>query len=280
MKRILITGVNSYVGNSFAEWVSDSPESYSVTKISLRDETWKEQDFSEFDVVLHVAGIAHKKETKKNADLYYKVNRDLTFEIAKKAKAEGVKQFIFLSSMSVYGMNKGTIHKYTPVKPKSNYGKSKWEAEKNIETLNNDNFKIAIIRPPMIYGKGCKGNYQRLRKIALKTPVFPDISNKRSMIFIDNLSEFIKYVTDNIGESIYFHQNIEYVNTSNLVKNIAKVHEKRILLTKLFNPLLKKLNESVFNKVFGDLIYENIDHKDICFLSDFKQTIFLTEKRD
>src|SRR5699024_3871046 len=103
MKRILITGVNSYVGNSFEEWVSDLRKSYSVTKISLRDGTWKELDLWEFDVVLHVAGIAHVSRDTKMEEAYYRVNRDLTVEVAEKAKIDGVKQFIFMSSIIVYG---------------------------------------------------------------------------------------------------------------------------------------------------------------------------------
>src|SRR5690606_7124221 len=119
-------------------------------------------------VVIHVAGIAHVKETKENADLYYKVNRDLAFEVAKKAKNEGVKQFIFLSSMSVYGIETGIIKINTPTNPKTNYGRSKLEAEELISSIESDSFKVAILRPPMIYGKGCKGNYIRLANLAIK----------------------------------------------------------------------------------------------------------------
>ena len=158
MKRVLITGENSYVGNSFADWVKDDPE-FQVDKISLRDDSWKEYDFSIYDVVLHVAGIAHQKETKKNSESYYRVNRDLTVDVAQKAKEKGVNHFIFLSSMSVYGLDTGVINKMTPLKPKTNYGKSKLEAEEAISSLATSSFEIAILRPPMIYGANCKGNF-------------------------------------------------------------------------------------------------------------------------
>ncbi|HLQ71883.1 MAG TPA: NAD-dependent epimerase/dehydratase family protein, partial [Bacillota bacterium] len=196
MKQILITGVNSYVGNSLAEWLGQYPDDYMIEKMSLRDGSWRDVDFSKYDSIAHVAGIAHRKETKKNAHLYYKVNRDLAFEVAKKAKKENVKQFILLSSMSVYGINKGVIHKYTPTKPKSNYGTSKLQAEELITTLIDESFKVAIIRPPMIYGHGCRGNYPRIARIAIKFPVFPDIRNNRSMIYIDNLNIFVKLLID------------------------------------------------------------------------------------
>ncbi|MEW9676281.1 NAD-dependent epimerase/dehydratase family protein [Lentibacillus sp. L22] len=281
MKKILITGVNSYVGNSFEKWVSDYPEQYSVDKISLRDGSWKEKDFSGYDVVLHVAGIAHQKETKENAHFYYKVNRDLAFEVAQKAKGEGVKQFIFLSSMSVYGMDKGVIHKYTPANPKSNYGKSKLQAEGLIKSLDDDYFRIAILRPPMIYGKGCKGNYQRLAKLAMKSPLFPDVNNKRSMIYIDNLSELIRLLIDGFEEGIYFPQNEEYVCTSDMVRTIAETHGCNIRLTKLFNYPIRLFRFSIIDKVFGDLVYEktlstNKNKPKIDFIG-FEESIKMTE---
>ncbi len=256
MKKILITGANSYIGTSFEKWVAQWPDKYSVDTVDMKDGSWKEKDFSKYHVVFHVAGIAHIKETKENQGLYYKVNRDLAYETAKKAKADGVKQFIFLSSMSVYGIETGVISKDTPLRPNSAYGKSKVEAEELISGLASDVFKVATLRPPMVYGKGCKGNYQRLAKLAVKTPIFPDIDNKRSMIYIDNLCEFVRVLIDDCGAGLYFPQNHEYVKTSEMVKLIAEAHGKKIRMTKLFNPLLRLLRISTVNKVFGDLVYE------------------------
>lgn len=280
MKKILITGLNSYVGTSLKRWLASYPNRYSVESISLRNDSWKDRDFSEYDVVVHVAGIAHIKETKENAGLYYRVNCDLANEVAMEAKNKGVGQFIFLSSMSVYGMETGIIKKDTPLKPKSNYGKSKLRAEELISILADNTFKVAILRPPMIYGKGCKGNYTRLASFALKTPVFPDIKNKRSMLYIDNLTEFIKLLIDDCSSGLFFPENNEYVNTSEMVKSIAEVHGKKIKMIKLFNPLLKLLKIGMVNKVFGDLVYEKDMSK--CNLSysvcDFESSIPLTER--
>lgn len=257
MKKILITGKNSYIGNKFEEWMSKYPNEYKVDNISLRDEAWKDKDFSKYDVIYHTVGIAHIKETKENRELYFKINRDLAYEVAKKSKDEGVKQFIFLSTMSVYGLETGIIDKNTPLKPNNSYGKSKLEAEKTIILLEDESFKVAIVRPPMVYGKGCKGNYPRLAKLALNTPIFPKVDNQRSMIYIDNLSEFIRILIDDTGNGLFLPQNKDYVNTSEMVKLIAKTHGKTIILTKLFNPLLRLLNISTINKVFGDLVYVN-----------------------
>lgn len=256
MKKILITGANSYIGTSFKKYLQQWNDQYLVDTVDMIGGSWKEKNFSMYDVVFHVAGIAHIKETKENAPLYYKVNRDLVYEVAKKSKVEGVKQFIFLSSMSVYGMETGVISKDTIPAPKSNYGKSKLQAEELITPLQDSIFKIAVLRPPMIYGKGCKGNYVRLEKFALKSPIFPDVKNKRSMIEIDILCEFVKLLIDEGSRGLFLPQNEEYVCTSDMIREIAEVHGKQIYMTKLFNPLLRVLKVSTVNKVFGDLVYE------------------------
>lgn len=280
MKSILITGKNSYIGSRFEEWLAKYPDKYKVDAISLRDESWKEKDFSEYDVVYHVAGIAHRKETKENRELYYSVNRDLAYKVAKKSKDDGVKQFIFLSTMSVYGLESGVIDEHTPLKPKSNYGKSKLQAEELIKPLEDDSFKIAILRPPMVYGKGCKGNYPRLANLAKITPIFPDVDNKRSMIYIDNLSEFVRLLIDNSFGGLFLPQNKEYVKTSEMVKLIAEAHGKEIIMIKIFNPLLRILNVSIINKVFGDLTYNKdlSEYEDDYKVCEFKESVFITEK--
>lgn len=280
MKDILITGVNSYVGNRLEKWLEQWPDKYNIHKISLRDGSWKEKNFSTYDSIVHVAGIAHQKETKENASSYYKVNRDLAHDIAVKAKNEKVEQFIFLSSMSVYGLTTGVIDENTPLKPNTHYGRSKLEAEKLIDELANDHFKVAIVRPPMIYGKDCPGNYQRLRSLALKTPVFPKINNKRSMIYIDNLSEFIRHLIDGEIDGLYLPQNKEYVCTSKIVQQIAEVHNKKMYLTRIFNPLINLFKVNITRKVFGDLIYKRnkTKFKHIKLPFNFNKSITYTEK--
>lgn len=255
MKRILIIGAESYIGTSLEKWLSRYPLEYNIETIDVRLDDWRNEDFSSFDVAFHVAGIAHVKETRSNRQLYYRVNRDLAYEVALKAKSEGVKQFMFVSSISVYGLQKGVIDKNTPLEPRTSYGKSKLEAEKLVKSLEDHRFTVTILRPPMVYGKGCKGNYPRLAKLALIAPVFPDIDNKRSMIHIDNLCEFVKVLIDNRLGGTFFPQNPEYVKTSEMVRLIARSHGKEIRLTRIFNPIIKMLRIPVVTKVFGDLVY-------------------------
>lgn len=282
MKRVLITGKNSYIGTSVEKWLMKEPDKFQVDTIDMKDESWIDYDFSNYDVVFHVAGIAHIKEKKGNKSLYFKVNRDLAYETAKKAKSEGVKQFIFLSSMSVYGLEKGIIDKDTPLNPTSNYGKSKLQAEILINSLNDNDYRIAILRPPMIYGRECKGNYQRLSKLAKRIPIFPNIENERSMLYIDNLCELIRLIIEKEERGLFYPQNREYVKTSEMVRLIAKENRKKILMVKIFNPFIRLLlNIGVVNKVFGSLVYKsNIsDHIDDYRIYEFDETIYYTELR-
>lgn len=284
MKDILITGVNSYIGNSFEKWVSQWSNKYNIYFISLKDESWKQKVFSKYDVVFHVAGIAHVSADPKLEDLYNKVNRDLTIETAIKAKKDGVKQFIFMSSIIVYGdssTEKRVIGRNTVPAPSGFYGSSKLQAEEGIKSLESDKFKVAIIRLPMIYGKGSKGNYSKLAKAAQKLPIFPDIENQRSMLHIDNLCEFIRLVIDNDESGMFFPQNIDYVKTSDMVKLIAESHGKKIKMVKVFNGILKLMARKggVVNKVFGNLVYEQdiSNYKENYRIRNLRESIIKTE---
>ncbi len=255
--KILITGAGSYIGMCFDEFMKNFSD-YQVDTLDMLDENWDKKDFSAYDSVYHVAGIAHRKETEENAHLYYEVNRDLVLKVAEKAKEEKVKQFVFLSSMSVYGVEEGVITKDTPPAPKSNYGKSKIQAEELLEKLRSDDFKVAIMRPPMVYGDGCKGNYQMLVKFAKMLPVFPDYENKRSMIHVDNLSKFVKTLIDEEKDGLFFPQDENYVCTCKMVKEIASGMGKNMKLLKIMNPAVSVLKKFTTQgkKAFGDLIYD------------------------
>lgn len=266
MKKILITGANSYIGTSFEKYMSQWPEKYQVDTVDMIDGTWREKVFSGYDCVYHVAGIAHSDSGKispEKAKLYYAVNTDLTVETAKKAKADGVKQFIFMSSAIVYGESapigkSKMITRDTPVSPANSYGDSKVQAENGVLPLNDDTFKVVILRPPMIYGPGSKGNYPVLSKLAQKLPVFPKVDNQRSMLYIENLMEFVRLMVENEEQGIFWPQNAEYSNTTELVKLIAEAHGKKIAIIPGFTWVLKLLSHctGLVNKAFGSLSYE------------------------
>lgn len=292
MTRILITGSKSYIGNAVKEWLFKDGQYETIDEISVKSHAWHEADFSIYDVVFHVAGIAHVDTgpvDDEMSTLYYQVNCDLAVAVAAKAKEAGVSQFIFMSSMIVYGEGaplgrpKRITRAVSPA-PASVYGDSKWQAELGLDQLRSKDFKVAIIRPPMVYGKGSKGNYPRLAKVAKRLPLFPQVENERSMIHIDNLCEFIKLMIDHKEAGVFHPQNAEYVKTSDLVKEIAMTHGKKMLLTKCFNPFLQLLARrmGVINKVFGNLSYDLSlsDYQHDYRVRHFKESIKLTEDID
>lgn len=240
MKRILITGANSFIGTSVDCWLMQSPGEYQVDTVDTMDGVWKKADFGKYDAVFHVAGIAHVDPKPELAPLYYKVNRDLTVEIASHAKSAGVKQFIFMSSMIVYHASKslkGTVIDHnTQPNPNDFYGDSKLQAENGLHKLESDDFKVAILRPCMIYGNGGKGNFQRLARLAVKTPIFPAWHNKRSMLYIDNLCEFVKQTIDRELVGTFHLQNNEYADTVEIVKHYAQAKRHGLWTSRLFNP--------------------------------------------
>lgn len=276
MKSILITGADSYIGTSVEAWLKRFLNEYRVDTLDMIRPEWREYSFKGYDVVFHVAGVAHQRETKKNEDLYYKINYKLAIEVAKKARNEGVGQFIILSSMSVYGLNQGVVTKDSIPDPKTFYGKAKWMADCEIEKMQSKDFLVSILRPPMVYGRNCKGNYQMLRKLAIKSPVFAEFKNERSMIYIDNLSEFVKKVIDQEQIGIFQPQNREYVSTTEMVREISNAHQKVVFFTRLFNPIIYFLKQrvNIFQKVFGNLVYEKCD---LCDTVGFKESIIRAE---
>lgn len=289
MKKILITGAGSFVGTSVQRYLEKWPEKYKVTAVGTKNGEWKEIDFSSFDTVYHVAGLAHSdvgnvsEETKKK---YYAVNCNLAIDVAEKAKAERVEQFIFMSSAIVYGDSapigkEKMIGRDTPYSPANFYGDSKVQAEKRLLPLSDESFKVVILRCPMIYGKEGKGNFPILEKMAQKMPLFPRIENIRSMLYIGNLAEFVRLMIENEEEGIFWPCNQEWSNTSELVKMIAECHGKRVLLVPGFGWALKGLSHitGYVNKAFGNLAYEEHlgDYKSDYRLYSLAQSIKETE---
>ncbi len=290
MKKILITAANSFVGNAVKKHLENSSERYAVTAISLRDGSWRERDLSGFDCVYHVAGLAHSdigKLTEKEKALYYAVNTDLTEQVALKAKAEGVGQFIFMSSAIVYGDSapigrEKLIDRHTPCAPANCYGDSKLQAERRLLPLADARFRVVILRCPMIYGRGGKGNFPVLEKLALKLPLFPKVENRRSMLYVGNLAEFVRLMIDNEESGVFWPCNREWSNTSELVRLIAACHGKKVCLVPGFTWALKALSHltGYVNKAFGNLAYaEHLgDYSEDYRLYSLEESIMETER--
>lgn len=288
-KKVLITGQGSYIGTAVERWLLKDKDHYQVDTLDMQDETWRDTDFSQYDVVYHVAGIAHAdvgNVTEEQKQLYYKVNTDLTIEVAERARQAKVKQFIFMSSMIVYsGCKENFITSETEPCPLNFYGDSKWRADQKIQEMDAENFKVVVLRPPMIYGKGSKGNYPQLAKLASKLPVFPIVKNQRSMLHIDNLCQFVKLMIDNEEHGVFFPQNGEYSNTSDMVQMIAEVKGHRIIMIPfvgIFIKLLEKVPGKIGGltiKAFGNSSYDMSmsEYKENYRVNSLRKSIVLTE---
>lgn len=294
MKHVLITGEGSYIGTSVEQWLKQWPDDYQVDTIDMRNDSWKKKNFSGYDTVFHVAGLAHAdigKISEERKAFYYKINTELAVETAKKAKLEGIQQFIFMSSAIVYGESapigkKKVITGDTIPSPANFYGDSKLRAENGMQQLEDERFRVVILRPPMIYGKGSKGNYPLLSKLAKNVPVFPNIKNERSMLYIDNLCEFVRLMIENEESGIFFPQNEEYVQTSQMVELIANISGKKIRIWRIMNPVFILLGMfpgkigGMVNKAFGNMIYDSrlSVYKQRYQICDLKDSIRRTEK--
>lgn len=262
MKRILITGAGSYVGESVRRYVLSTSSDFQIDAVDTMNDAWKQADYGLYDAVFHVAGIAHVNADPKMEPLYYKVNRDLTIEVARHAKAAGVKQFVFMSSQIVFhesqSLKTEVLTADTKENPNGFYGDSKLQAEKGLHELECDSFKVCILRPPMIYGPNSKGNFPRLAKLATKVPVFPCWHNKRSMLYIDNLAEFVKQAVERQLCGTFYPQNRELADTVEIIRYFAKVAGHKVWITRLLNPLvwLGSFILQPINKMFATYYYD------------------------
>ena len=263
MKKLLITGENSYVSNELKKYIVKKCLNIKVENISLKNEEWKKKDFSDFDAVIHLAALVHKNEKKLGYDDYEKVNVNLTRKLMDKCKKEGLNNFIFMSTMSVYGIEGSMkkvniITKETLELPTTYYGISKLKAEKILQKNSCNKFIVTILRPPMIYGENCPGNYRKLERLSKKTPIFPYIKNSRSAIHIEHLCEIIVHQINEPSGEIMLVQDKEYMNTTEEVKKISKKYNHKIYFSKKIGKLVIYFgkNLSIVKKIFGNLIYE------------------------
>ena len=285
MKKVLITGAGSYVGESVRRYILSTSSDFEIDAVDTMGDNWKKAEYSQDVVVYHVAGIAHVNADPKMEALYYKVNRDLTIAVARTAKAAGVKQFIFMSSQIVFhesqSLKTEVLTASTKENPNGFYGDSKLQAELGIKPLVDGNFKVCILRPCMIYGPNAKGNFPRLARLACKTPVFPCWHNKRSMLYIDNLAEFVKQAILRELSGTYYPQNRELADTVEIIRFFAKAAGRRIWITRLLNPFvwLGSFVLQPINKMFATYYYDpemskmDFDYQLVSFEESLKRMV-------
>lgn len=271
--KVLVTGKGSYIGESFVKYANDNyKNNFQISFLDMLDKNWKLHDFSNYDIVYHVAGLAHADVGNVSDEVkekYYQVNTDLAIEVCQKAKDDGVKEFVFMSSMIIYGESSFSkkakeITENTIPAPANFYGDSKLQADVAVRLLANDKFKVIVLRPPMIYGKNSKGNYKTLSNLSRRVPVFPKVSNQRSMLYIENLCEFLcqLFLVDVHYDSVVlFPQNEEVSQTWKLVQYIRAANNKRTWLLSGLSPFVligSKIPGKIgglVKKVFGNSCY-------------------------
>lgn len=287
--NVLISGADSYIGTHIEDWLKN--KGHEVSCVDVRNDDWKKSDFTSFDAIIHVAGIVHRKDIT-DWEIYKKVNVDLPFEIAQKAKSEKVKQFVFFSSMSVYGIDKelpnsGFIDENTPLNPTTLYGKSKAVAEEKLIPLEDENFTVSIVRPPNVYGKNCKGGYiTNFTAITRKVPVIPMVFEdaKQSMLYIDNLCELCRLIVESKAGGVFTPQDDISVSAVKLMDSIGKGIGKKVKFSKFFGKCVTPFSGiSVVKKVYGGLEYSK--ESSSCFenkyiVVPFDEAIIFTVKPD
>ncbi len=266
--KVLLTGMHSYLGESFLRYAHEYyADRLEIREVSLHGEDWKDEDWGQYDAVLHVAGIAHAdvgKATEEERENYYRINTDLAIAAALKARRDGVSQFVLLSSVILYGQRGSgeMITEQTVPSPDDFYGDSKWQADKGVRALETENFHPCVLRLPMVYGPGCKGNYKLLSKLAGFLPVLPGYHNRRSMLYVENLCEFLCRILLTGAGGIFFPQNKRFTDTAGMLRMIRSAHGKGSVYSKIFGGLVGlflKMPGKVgvlAGKAFGDKIID------------------------
>lgn len=258
MKKLLITGSSGFVGSYF---INKYKEKYEIKTFSFLKDNVATLDCSGLDVVLHLSALVHQMGGASKEE-YEKVNVTQTLELAKKAKESGVKHFVFMSTVKVYGEETKSIYtESTSCHPEDKYGKSKLKAELELLKLEDDNFKVSIVRTPIVYGYGVKANIKSLVNLVNKVSVLPFgyIENKRSMVYIGNLCHLVDEVIEQQKSGVFLASDDEHLSTSRLIELIAKNLDKKVYLIKIpfFETLLKIAKPSFHKRLYGSLEVDN-----------------------
>jgi len=254
--KIIVTGASGFVGKNYI----NLNKNHQIQAVSLSKSELFSFDFQGCEVLLHLAALVHQMHGAPEGE-YFKINSDLAFATAQKAKKEGIKHFILLSTVKVYGestTNKIPLNEKTDCHPEDAYGKSKLEAEKRIFGLEDENFKVAIIRSPLVYGTGVKANMFNLIKLIDKMPILPfgNITNKRSFVYIENLIALIDRIITTRASGIYLARDSENLSTTELTLAISKaLNKKRVMLSVpcLFKKIIASLFPAQYDRLWGSL---------------------------
>lgn len=255
--KILVTGATGYLGSNFIKFCK---EEYEFVQFSLVKNKLESINFKDIDTVLHCAALVHQK--KEHPYSYYnEINTEYPKLLAKLAKDNGVKHFVFISTIAVYGLDQEKIHLGTPFNIQNDYAKSKLEAEKVLMDMQTENFKISIVRPPMIYGKNAPGNIQNLKVLIQNFRIIPlgGLNNLRTFVYIDNLCFGLKRIIELEKNGEFLISDSESVSTTHLISEMANSMKKRVILVNISVGafFIKYLFPNLYKKLFTNLVIDN-----------------------
>lgn len=265
-KTLMITGASGFIGSNFIEKYK---EEYNIIPIDLLQMKPEEIDYTGVDTILHLAALVHQMNGAPR-EKYFEVNTELTRRVAEEAKKQEVKHFVFYSTVKVYGCD-GEMENHNFIltensscNPNDPYGESKYEAEKILRSMEDENFKVAIVRPPMVYGKGVKGNMLNLMKLVKYFPILPFNydENRRSLVGINNLLYMTKLIIDKEADGIYLGSDGNPVSIKEIVEIIAEIMDKKIInikLSKFILKLLCKYKKNIAIRLYGTLAFKQED---------------------
>lgn len=260
--RILITGVSGFIGNYFQHQYASK---YTCSSFSFSEYDFSKLTLEGIETIIHLAAIVHQPKARKED--YIRVNVHHTLEFAKKAKENGVKHFLFMSTIAVYDAQLSLIQENSLINPITLYGQSKLEAEKQLLALSDESFNVSIIRPPMVYGENAPGNIRSLINLIDMMPILPfgKIDNKRSFIYVGNLCSLMDCIIQSKKSGVFLASDDVPLSTTKLIELIAKAKNKKIYLfhIKLFQKFILWLSPSLYQRLFESLEINNSRTKEI-----------------
>ena len=263
MKKILLTGTSGFIGSYF---IQKYERRYDIKSFSFLKDDINSLDCSETGVVFHLSALVHQMGGASKEE-YERVNVTQTLLLANKAKENGVGHFVFMSTVKVYGEESDGVYAETSeCHPQDEYGESKLKAERELSKLEDENFKVSIIRTPIVYGYGVKANIKNLISLVDKAPILPfgGIQNKRSMVYVGNLCHLADKIVQERKSGIFLASDDEPLSTTKLIELIANELGKK---TRLFNAplfpwLLKLLKPSFHKRLYESLEVDNAHTKE------------------
>lgn len=257
--ELLITGSTGFIGSYFINQYSSQ---FIVNTFSFLRDSFDTLKLDGIDCVVHCGALVHQMNEEPSYKQFFDSNVNHTLQMAIKAKASNVKQFIFISTVKVFGEeSKEIFNENSPTNPKDYYGLTKKIAEEKLLKLEDKNFKVAILRLPLVFGPGVKANFRSLINIVNTIKILPlgSINNKRSMVFVGNVCQYIFQIIKLKERGIFIANEDESFSTSELIHQISKALEKNVILFSipLLNKFLKIIKPKYYQRLFENLEVDN-----------------------